>query len=221
MCHCGESLAVCCNFGCLQWSLHVNVWRVEPDNEIEIPLQLLTYQALQVEPKNGLEAFKMASCEPDLLVREVSALDFESGNNLYVLEVTIFDDGLTFGLPDFLNVSARVTVQVTDENEAPTLGHYSMEILEDSPEDTFIGFVKGNDQDAGQTKNLTYSILDGDYYNLFKLVPIPPEQGGDAKLTVRRDGIDYEAMKFHDLVIVVEDTDTPKLSSKGSFFVKV
>lgn len=124
--------------------------------------------------------------------------DYEAQNS-YSVEITVTDQGN-------LSHTQSVTIQVEDENEAPSAIQLSnATIAENSVLGTEIGVLTTTDTDADQT--FTYTLTDNEFFKI-----------EDNQLLVKGN-LNYEAATSHDLEITV--TDQGGLSHTQSFTIQV
>ena len=115
-------------------------------------------------------------------------LDFE-GLNSYALTVSVTDGGL-------LSDSATVSIDLTNVNEAPTVGDQGFAISENSAVGSVVGSVAASDPDAGDA--LSYAITSGNEGNAFAI------DAGSGEITVQ-GGLDFEGLNTYALTIQVTD----------------
>uniref|UniRef100_A0ABD2XEJ9 Cadherin domain-containing protein n=1 Tax=Trichogramma kaykai TaxID=54128 RepID=A0ABD2XEJ9_9HYME len=96
---------------------------------------------------------------PDGQLYVKNPLDHEE-QNYYALEVTASDQGT----PQRRSSSVPVVVHVLDENDnAPQFANssFSFRLLENQPEDTFVGKLLASDRDSDRNAELAYSLAPG------------------------------------------------------------
>ena len=119
--------------------------------------------------QNSAQTFAIVSGDPtgvftidpatgDIAVADSAALDFESPNTSYTLNVEVVDAA---GLSD----STTVTIAVNDVNEAPSIAAGSATIDEGSPIGTAVHTVIASDPDSGDV--LSFAINGGNTDNAF------------------------------------------------------
>ena len=116
-------------------------------------------------------------------------LDFEGLNTDYALTIQVTDGGL-------LADSAAVSIDLTNVNEAPTVGDQGFAISENSAVGTVVGSVAASDPDAGDA--LSYAITAGNEGNAFAI------DAGSGEITVQ-GGLDFEGLNTYALTIQVTD----------------
>ncbi|PPR24311.1 MAG: Serralysin C, partial [Alphaproteobacteria bacterium MarineAlpha10_Bin2] len=116
------------------------------------------------------------------------ALDFEELNS-YTLTVQVTDGGL-------LSDSAAVSIDLTDVNEAPTLGDQGFAVAENVALGTVVGTVASSDPDAGDA--LSYAIASGSEGGAFAI------DAGTGEITVQ-GALDYEGQSSYALTVEVTD----------------
>ncbi len=132
------------------------------------------------------------------------SLDFESAQS-HVLTVQVRD---TDGKTDV----ARITVAVTDVNEAPTIAAQTFRVAEDLAVNGIAGAVRAADPDASDT--LTYSIISGNTDGLFAI------DAGTGVITLASGkSLDLESARSHALIVEVRDAGG--LSARARITVEV
>jgi hypothetical protein len=103
--------------------------------------------------------FKMETCNGQIsLLRDV--LDFER-RHIYVLDVRVTDKA-------GLSMTGKVTVEVLDMNEKPSISGGAFSAVENLPSGTTIGTpIQSNDIDFGHKERLVYSITGGNVGDVF------------------------------------------------------
>ncbi|MDX1929431.1 MAG: cadherin domain-containing protein [Pirellulaceae bacterium] len=109
--------------------------------------QVLTYSILG----SAASKFIVDPTSGEIRVAGGTVFDFESAQSL-TLTVRATDNGSPSQA-----VSALVTLQITDVNEAPSLAAANFEVAENSPPGTSLGNLTASDPDAGD--KLTYEIV--------------------------------------------------------------
>uniref|UniRef100_A0A8C9VJM5 Cadherin 8 n=1 Tax=Scleropages formosus TaxID=113540 RepID=A0A8C9VJM5_SCLFO len=117
-----------------------------------------------------------------------------------------------------LSGTATVTVTLTDVNDNPP--KFSKSIYEFSiPEDLGLGKaggrVKANDRDIGENARSTYSIIDGDEKDIFKITTDPETQEG---ILLLKKPLDFESKKSYTLKIEAANVGFDPQFSSGSPF---
>ncbi|MBL0135867.1 MAG: cadherin repeat domain-containing protein [Chitinophagaceae bacterium] len=120
--------------------------------------QTLTYSILS---GNTSTAFAINSTTGVLTVANTTALNYETTPS-FALVVKVQDNGT-----GNLSNQATVTVNLINQNEAPTVNNQTFAINENSSVGSTVGTVVATDPDAGQT--LTYSIQSGNTGSTFTI----------------------------------------------------
>lgn len=127
-------------------------------------------------------------------------------NAPFALTVTVTDGG-TPALSD----SATITIQVTDQNDAPSFGQasYSFALPENSAAGTAVGTLSATDPDVGQT--LAYAIASGNVGNAFAI-----DAASGAITVADPSALDFETTPSFTLTVSVTDSGTPALSDTAT-----
>ena len=152
--------------------------------------------AFAIDPANGL-------------ISVANAAAVTLANAPFALTVTVTDGGA----PQ-LSDSATITIDVTDENDAPQFGQpaYAFQLDEHSVAGTAVGAVAATDPDVSQT--LTYAIASGDPGGVFAI------DGASGAISVAdAAALDFEASPVFNLVVSVTDDGTPPLSGNATVAV--
>ncbi len=91
----------------------------------------------------------------------------------------------------------KITVTIADANDAPTLADTTLQIAENSANETVVETITGEDQDTTAPNNvLTYSIIDGDTDGAFAI------SSSTGAITVNgEDKIDFETTSSYELIV--------------------
>ncbi len=144
-----------------------------------------------IQSGNTNGAFSLNGSTGEIRVANSAALDLET-NPVFTLIINVQDAG---GLSD----TATITINLTDENEAPVLTDANFNLLENSPNSTNVGTIIANDPDLGDT--LTYSIQSGNTNGAFSI------NATTGVLTVNNSAsLDLETNPVFTLIINVQDT---------------
>lgn len=160
------------------------------------PGQVITYT---ITSGNSRSAFSINE-SGQLLVNNVLAINYEL-QSTYQLTVVVTDNG-----EPSLSASARITVSITDINEAPVIvPNQSFTIDEHVPVGTQVGLVLASDPDFNQT--LSYAIISGDNLNAFSIHPVT------GMLSIARF-VCFEFCSSYELLIRATDNGSPTLSDE-------
>eukprot|EP00937_MAST-01D_sp_MAST-1D-sp2_P000675 g675.t1 len=143
--------------------------------------------------KHGDDSFK-------LVVAPGKVLDHESLSEFHVAVQA--SDGTLRG-------TGFIHIVINDVNEPPVVVNATLSVLENSPRDITIDRVNFTDQDEQDTA--TFSIFSGDAAGFFSIDPLT------GWLSVSKEGLDFEAQPFFDLV--VRATDRSKSFGDGTIRV--
>ncbi len=155
--------------------------------------QTLTYA---ITGGSGSAAFAIDAVNGAITVADPAALNFEATPS-FLLFVTVADSG-----SPTLSVSAIVTVNLNDVNEAPVFGTISpFDLDENSREGTVVGAVEASDPDAGET--LTYAITGGNPTGAFAI-----DAATGAVVVADPAALNYEATRSFTLTVTVTDSGT-------------
>ena len=166
------------------------------------PNNTLTYKVL-----SGNNAGMFALSDAGKLSVAKAGLDYETVTS-YTLTVQVSDAG-TPSLSD----TAIVKISVLNVNEKPEIADASYSVEENSVAGLVLGTLVAIDPDESAPNNtLTYKVLSGNNAGMFTL--------SDAgKLSVAKDGLDYETITSYTLTVQVSDAGTPSL--KDTSIVKI
>ena len=132
----------------------------------------------------------------------------------FVLSVVAIDNGT---VPTTLTGSATVHVIVRDVNDHTPYLHnesYSGDVVENSPNDTFVLSVSASDGDAERPNNdITFS-LNGSRSDVFQIEPT----SGD--ITVAME-VDWEEGEVINITVIVTDRGQPPLSSTANVTIYI
>lgn len=113
-----------------------------------------------------------------------------------------------------LYTNITVLVNVTDQNEVPSILNQNFSVAENSPNNHEIGLIKASDPDTGQ--KLTFEIVQSSLEGVFKI------DSGTGSLRVSDSGkLDYESVKSIDLLIKATDNGDGTLSATANIRVDV
>ena len=104
------------------------------------------------------------------------------------------------------------TVDVTDVNEAPTVGDQAFALAENQLAGTVVGTVAASDPDAANT--LSYAITAGNAAGLFAI------DAATGTITTTQ-ALDHEAAAQHILTVEVTDSATPGLTDTATITIDV
>jgi hypothetical protein len=110
-------------------------------------------------------AFTIDAATGEITVATPGALDFET-TPVFTLTVEVTDAG-------GLMATDTVTVNLTDENESPSVTGFATSLAENSVAGTVVGSVTGSDPDAGDT--LSYAITAGNTGGAFTIDAVTGE----------------------------------------------
>ena len=175
---------------------------VATDPDESAPNNTLTYKVL-----SGNNAGMFALSDAGKLSVAKDGLDYETVTS-YTLTVQVSDAG-TPSLSD----TAIVKISVLNVNEKPEIADASYSVEENSMAGLVLGTLVATDPDESAPNNtLTYKVLSGNNAGMFAL--------SDAgKLSVAKDGLDYETITSYTLTVQVSDAGTPSL--KDTSIVKI
>ena len=124
------------------------------------------------------------------------------------LQYSITISAADSGTPDPLTCSATITVNIIDVNDnPPTAPDIYVNVIENSPAQTFVGRVVGTDVDTGLGGSIRYTVIDGNIGNAFAINEL------DGVVTVMNNVIDRETLDEYTLTIQLRDLGNPSLSS--------
>jgi hypothetical protein len=156
--------------------------------------------------QSGAGTFEVNSTG-DILVKDASQIDFESGNTQFTLTVEVADN-------DGSSNSATMTINVNDVNEPPTITGFSgsASIHENVPDLTVVATAHATDPDVNDS--LTFAIISGNDAGLFAI------DASSGIITVADgSGIDFEQSRTHTLDI--QAADSGSLSDTQSLTINV
>ena len=141
-----------------------------------------------------------------ITVIDAAQLDFET-TPTYNLTVEVTDDGTPV-----MSDMAAITINVTDDNEPPTIAPQSFMLAENSANMTSVGTVVASDSDAGQT--LSYAIMPPS--SVFAIDAMSGE------ITVTDSAaLDFETTPMFSLTVVVTDNGGTPLSSMATITINL
>ena len=157
---------------------------------------------------NTSNLFFIGEKSGELFLTKGEKLNYESAKS-YTLQIKIQNKAT----PELYTIT-KVSVNVGDVNEKPTINDQSFSILENSPNSTEIGYVKAYDIDANQS--LIYGIVQSSVNNAVNI------ETSTGKLFVTdKSKIDYEATKKITLAIKVTDNGTGALSDTANVTLNI
>ena len=159
----------------------------------------LTYTITGGDPGGAFDATLVSG---ELRVATPAALDFETTPS-FALTVQVQDTGS-------LTDTATITVDLSDENEAPSLADATLPTLpENGAVGALVGTVAGTDPDAGDT--LTYTVTGGDPAGAFDATLV----NGELRVATPA-ALDFETTPSFAVTVQVEDagslTDTATIT---------
>ena len=177
---------------------------VATDPDESAPNNTFTYKVL-----SGNNAGMFALSDAGKLSVAKDGLDYETVTS-YTLTVQVSDAG-TPSLSD----TAIVKISVFNVNEKPEIADASYSVEENSMAGLVLGTLVAIDPDESAPNNtLTYKVLSGNNAGMFTL--------SDAgKLSVAKDGLDYETITSYTLTVQVSDAGTPSLSDTAIVKISV
>lgn len=149
-------------------------------------------------------AFAIDAASGAISVANSAAVTLANAPFALVISVT---DGGTPALSD----SATITIEVTDQNDAPSFSQpaYAFALPENSAAGTAVGTLAATDPDAGQT--LSYAIASGNVGNAFAI------DATTGAITVADPStLDFETTPSVTLTVSVTDSGTPALSDTAT-----
>jgi len=157
---------------------------------------------------NTSNLFFIGEKSGELFLSKGEKLDYESAKS-YSIQIKVQNKAT----PELYTIT-KVSVNVGDENEKPTINDQSFSILENSPNSTEIGYVKASDIDGDQS--LSYSIIQSTMSNAVNV------EAGTGKLFVSdKLKFDYEITKKIILAIKVTDNGTGALSDTANVTLNI
>ncbi|MFO1064727.1 MAG: cadherin domain-containing protein [Pirellulales bacterium] len=131
---------------------------------------------------------------------KTTGLDFESQVD-YTLDVLVQDTGNTS-----LSDTAKITIHLTDANDAPVVTGATKTIDENSPVGLDVATLSYTDQDSGLAAQVTWSIVAGNIGNAFAI------DSNSGKVTVVNSSpLDYETRTSYALRVRATDKGTPPM----------
>ncbi|XP_067682653.1 protocadherin Fat 4-like [Haliotis asinina] len=174
-----------------------NVTAVDPD----------VHQTHSFAVLNGPQFFFFVGNQ--LKLTTSARLDFEKTSE-FVLTLGVTDDG-----QPPMSSEKRVTVKVTDVNEAPTsLSLSKNQVSEDSAINTVVGLLSTDDPDNTKTTSQTfnYTIIEDDH-GRFKI--------DGSRLLVAKSDFDYETKRSTIAKVRVTDSGLPPLTLDTEFVIDI
>ncbi|MEM7298705.1 MAG: cadherin domain-containing protein, partial [Bacteroidota bacterium] len=144
---------------------------------------------------NDSGTFRMGGHSGEISIEDPDILDFEV-NPTFILSVEVSDGVLT--------EYATITVNLNDQNEAPTLENKDFTIDENSEVGTTIGIVQATDP---ENDNLTFSINSGNEMGAFQI-----DQNSGELTVAGPEILDFEAHSNFSVEIKVSDGELSNLS---------
>ena len=174
----------------------------EPD--ILAPNNTLSFEIL-----SGNDGAYFAVSDDGKLTVARSGLDFESVES-YTLTILVSDAGTPV-----LSDTATVQITVLDVNEKPTVKDDAFSIAEKTLKGTSIGTLTFSDPDKLSPNNtLSFSILSGNGEGFFSV-------SSTGKISVAKDGLDFEKVSSYTLTIQVSDAGSPSLKDTATVKITV
>ena len=125
-----------------------------------------------------------------------------------------YDAAFSFGTIIAQQVTAAAQDAEPPQNQAPVASDATWQLMENSAVGTVVGTVSASDPDAGQ--QLTYSIIDGNTNNAFKI------DSATGKITVANAAaINFEAIPTFQLLVSVSDDALASLSDTALVVVNL
>ena len=142
---------------------------------------------------NASGAFAIDPATGEITVANSTVLDFDTTPS-FLLEVTVTDEGTLFDTAD-------VTINLTNENEAPVVNNITFTIAENLGTGENVGPVAASDPDAGTT--LTWTITGGNASGAFAIDP------ATGQITVANSTVlDFDTTPSFLLEVTVTDEGT-------------
>ena len=174
----------------------------EPD--ILAPNNTLSFEIL-----SGNDGAYFAVSDDGKLTVARSGLDFESTES-YTLTILVSDAGTPV-----LSDTATVQITVLDVNEKPTVKDDAFSIAEKTLKGTSVGTLTFSDPDKLSPNNtLSFSILSGNGEGFFSV-------SSTGKISVAKDGLDFEKVSSYTLTIQVSDAGSPSLKDTATVKITV
>ncbi len=157
---------------------------------------------------NTNNAFAINATTGVLTVNNAAALNFET-TPTFTLTITATDNGTPPA-----SGSGAVTIQLTNVNEVPVVAASTVNIAENSANNSVVGTVAVTDPDAGQTHTL--AIISGNTNNAFAI------NAATGVLTVSNAAaLNFESVTLFNLTVRATDNGVPALSSTATIRVNV
>ncbi|MBK7172697.1 MAG: cadherin domain-containing protein [Bacteroidales bacterium] len=167
--------------------------------------QTLTYSIFS---GNTNTAFAINASTGALTVANSAALNFETIPS-FALIVKVQDNG-----SGSLSSQATITVNLTNQNEAPNIAPQTFSINENSANGATVGTVVASDPDAGQV--LTYSILSGNTSGAFTI-----NASTGVLYVANTTVLNFESIPSFALVIKVQDNGAGNLNNQATMTVNL
>lgn len=130
-------------------------------------------------------------------------VDFERVT-FYRITVSATDSGT----PNTQTCTGDLTVNIRDVNDNPPIApDISATVIENSDPGTFVGQVRGTDQDTEARGEIRYTLIGGNIGDAFQINDV------DGTVTVWNNVIDRETLDEYTLTIRLHDLGTPSLTS--------
>ncbi|VTS05577.1 cadherin domain-containing protein [Tuwongella immobilis] len=129
----------------------------------------------------------------------------------YSLTITISDGG-----SPSLSTTITATITITDNNDPPTIGDQSFNVLENAANGTVVGTIVANDPDSGTNGTLTFTAIGGDLGGIFTV----NESTGEI-IAVNADLLDFETTPTYTFTVRVTDGGTPGLTATATITINV
>ena len=157
------------------------------------------------------ERFTIDPTSGEIATNAVFDREYETSFTLHVIAV---DNG---SVPMTLTGSTTVLVAIDDRNDlVPTLHNtsYSAEVVENTPNGTFVLSVSASDEDAEFPNNAFFFSLIGSRSDVFQIDPT----SGD--ITVAAE-VDWEEGEVINIVVIATDLGEPPLSSTADITIYI
>ncbi|MDB5385863.1 MAG: exported protein of unknown function [Planctomycetaceae bacterium] len=153
-------------------------------------------------------AFSINPTTGQIAVADGALLDFESQPSIQLtVEVT---DNTTSSFSETVDV----TVNLTNVNEAPTMGDTTLSVPENSPDATFVGNVFASDPDVGSA--FQFALTSGNTAGAFTI------NAYTGKVTVANGALlDFETRPIYHLTVQVTDNGSPPLSGTAQLTIQL
>ncbi|MHC1775973.1 MAG: cadherin domain-containing protein, partial [Lentimicrobium sp.] len=156
--------------------------------------------SFSIKGGNTNNAFSIQASTGRIFVLNSAALNFEE-NRVFELKVRSTDNHGAYS-------EQKITIDVTDVNEAPVVQSQSFVMNQYAPNGTLVGQVEASDPDRGQT--LRYAISQGNTNGLFEI-----DQYTGELFVANSSAMKNSTVSTYILTVRVRDNGTPALSSNG------